>query len=303
MRALGYIVGAALLVLSGQALAADTFTYSYDGYTAELPLHPKRVFVMDSRTGLDFAISAQFPIVATDWDEGTVSQFEPDLPKDADRLSFRNEPNSELVLRYNPDLLVVGAGWWKYWQEKALFKSGAVPVLVVEDGSDASWKAKMVGQLTAYGMADRAAELMAQYDAAVAEAKPLIARVLHGRKVAIADVWGADSVALHADTFSTAVAHDLGIDLVAAPGVTPTDDGYQVLSPENLAPLDDAALVMSLWTADIAGNPMWQRIPAVKGGAQYEMDIANSWGFALTATDLVHDFEKAMTVLEKADNS
>ena len=280
------------------ALGQDSFTYSYDGYTAELPVDPQRVFVMDSRTGLDFAISAGFPIVATDWDDDEQMHLEQYLSEGVDKLIFRGEPNAELVLTYEPDLLVVGIGWWNYWKDNNSFNANGLPVLVVQDGTDSRWRELLAGQLAAYGRADRADKLLADYDAAIAAAKPEIARVLHGRKVAITDVWG-DQFALQADTFSAAVARDLGIDL--AIGTIEAEDGYQVYSAENLDAYQDAALVMSLWAEDVADNPMWQRVPAIARGAQYGMDTVNSWGFALTAIDLVHDFTEAMTVLEKAD--
>lgn len=299
MRLLPGLIALALLVPAAP-VAAQTVTYTYDGYTAELPTSPKRVFVLDSRSGLDFAASAGLPIVATDWDPEDNSHLESYVPKDAARIAFRNEPNAEFVLAQDPDLLVVGEGWWNYWRENAMFDSGALPVLVVKDGNGGKWRELFAGQMAAFGLADRADALLAEYDDAVAAAKPKIEAALQGRKVAITDVWGADSVALQVNTFTTAVAADLGITFVTGTAES-TEDGYQIYSPENLDAFGDAALVMSLWTADIAENPLWQRIPAVARGAQYEMDTANSWGFALTAIDLVHDFEKAIELLEVAD--
>jgi iron complex transport system substrate-binding protein len=292
------LLSAILLAFATPASAQATFTYSYDGYTAELPVDPQRVFVMDSRTALDFAVSAGFPIVAADCDPDDEMHFDAAVPADVDRLVFRGEPNAELVLTYDPDLLVVGEGWWNYWKENNSFNASGMPVLVVKDGSGDNWKELMVGQLTAYDRADKAAELVAQYDAAVAAARPEIARVLHGRKVAITDIWG-DQFALQTDTFSAAVARDLGIDL--ASGNVEAEDGYQVYSAENLDAYQDAALIMSLWAEDVADNPMWQRLPAIARGAQYEMQTVNSWGFALTAIDFVDDVTEAMAILEKAD--
>jgi iron complex transport system substrate-binding protein len=162
------LFSAAFVVVAVPVVAQETFTYSYDGYAAELPVDPQRVFVMDSRTGLDFAVSAGFPIVASDWEPDEEMHFDAAVPADADRLEFRGEPNAELVLTYDPDLLVVGEGWWNYWKENNSFNANGLPVLVVKDGSGDDWKEVMTGQLTAYNRADRAAELLAQYDAAVA---------------------------------------------------------------------------------------------------------------------------------------
>lgn len=292
---------ALVLLLAGFSLpsvAQQTFTYSYGDYTAELPVDPQRVFVMDSRTGLDFAVSAGFPIVASDWDMDEPMHLAAYLPDDVARLEFRGEPNAELVLTYDPDLLVVGEGWWNYWKENNAFNAAGMPVLVVQDGSGDTWKELLTGQLTAYNRAERAAELLARYDAAVAAARPRIAEVLKQRKVAITDIWG-DQFALQDGTFSAAVARDLGMDLASGPAAS--QDGYQVYSAENLDAYQDAALILSLWSADVADNPMWQRLPAIARGAQYEMDTVNSWGFALTAIDFVDDVLAAMDVLEAAD--
>src|SRR6218665_1535283 len=112
-----------MLALALPALAQETFTYSYDGYTAELPVDPQRVFVMDSRTGLDFAVSAGFPIVATDWDSQRDMHLDAFLDDAVQKLEFRGEPNAEQVLTYDPDLLVVGEGWWNYWKENNAFNA------------------------------------------------------------------------------------------------------------------------------------------------------------------------------------
>jgi iron complex transport system substrate-binding protein len=288
-----------LAALALPAQAQETFTYSYDDFTAELPVNPQRVFVMDSRTGLDFAVSAGFPIVAADWDDEGDMHLASQVPEGADRLQFRGEPNAELVLTYDPDLLVVGEGWWNYWKDNNAFNANGLPVLVVKDASGAEWKELFVGQMEAYGKGDRAAALMAEYDAAVAAAKPRIAEVLKGRTVAITDIWG-DQFALQDDTFSTAIAHELGMTL--ASGTAESADGYQVYSAENLDAYQDAALVMSLWSEDAEDSVMWQRVPAIARGAHFKMDITNSWGFALTGTDFVGDVLEAIDVLEAADS-
>ena len=301
MRVSRVFVGLIGALLAGPAIAQEAFTYSYNGYSAELPVKPQRVFVMDSRTGLDFAVSAGFPIVATDWDADVGSHFERDLPVGTDKLAFRGEPNAELVLTYDPDLLVVGKGWWTYWQDQAMFRADKFPVLVVEDANSADWRQLFLNQMTAFGQGERAARLIAEYEAAVVDARPRIAAALKGRRVAILDIWGGDTMALQVDTFSTAIAQELGIDLVTGDDTVAAEDGYKRYSAENLAVLSDAALILSLWTGDMANNPLWQRLPAIERGAQYEMDIANSWGFALTATDFVGDVLEAVEILEKAD--
>src|SRR5690606_27811360 len=134
--------------------AQEMIDYSWNGYEARIPAEPQRVIVMDSRTGPEFAILAGYPIVATDFDADSHMVLDPETEK----LEFRAEPNVELVLSYDPDLLVVGRGWWNFWQDNQAFRADNFNVLVIEDANNADWKDLMVGQLEAIGRADRAAE-------------------------------------------------------------------------------------------------------------------------------------------------
>jgi len=283
---LASLVLAAGIIPAATLSAQEMIDYSWNGYEARIPADPQRVFVMDSRTGLEFAILAGYPIVATDFDAD--SHLELELDPETETLEFRAEPNAELVLSYDPDLLVVGRGWWNFWQNNEAFRADNFNVLVVEDANNSDWKDLMVGQLEAIGRADRAAEALADYDAAVAAAQPVIAELLGDTPVAVADIWAGGNYVLHADTFDATVARDIGLTLVASDA--PVDDGYQEHSAENLDAFQDAAMIV-LWNGDdmATENPLWQRLPAVQAGKVYELHTANSWGFALAATDFVED--------------
>ncbi|MDJ0106716.1 hypothetical protein QM646_09860, partial [Rhodococcus erythropolis] len=51
--------------------SAETIDYSFAGYSAQIPADPQRVVVIDSRTSLEFALLADYPIVALDYDESS----------------------------------------------------------------------------------------------------------------------------------------------------------------------------------------------------------------------------------------
>lgn len=272
------------LALSPPVWAQETIVFSWNGYEAEIPADPQRVFVMDSRTGLEFALLADYPIVATDWDESSHFRLDPSTEK----LSFRGEPNAELALSYEPDLLVVGRGWWEHWQNNNAFNGEGLTVLVVEDANGDNWKELMLGQMKAIGKLDAAEAALATYEAEAAAARQVIAERLDGAPVALADIWNPESFALHVDTFDAAVARDIGLDLVRSDAEV--SNGYQVHSPENLSAFADAALIVAnVFNPAAVDNPMWRRLPAVVDGNVYDLHLANSWGFALTATDLVQD--------------
>ncbi|MCW5716350.1 MAG: ABC transporter substrate-binding protein [Bauldia sp.] len=300
MKSLRHILAAGLaaVLLAVPAAAQETFTYAYGDYTAALPAEPQRVFVMDSRTGLEFALLAGFPIVATDADPNAPSHLDALLGPEVVRLGgFRGQPSAETVLSHDPDLLVVGAGWWNYWTEHGEFPAGfPVPVLVVADGDADTWRDTMTGQLAAYGLAERAEAALVTYDAFVAEARPEIERILAGRPIAITDIWNG-AFSLHVATFDNAIARDLGI--VTVSGDAPTEYGYQAYSLEAIGPVvESAALIMALDAADpVTANPVWLRIPAVASGNVYRLDLANSWGFALNALDFGADLLAAVRAL------
>ncbi len=278
--------GFAFAVLAFSAcpvFAQEMISYSFNGYETEIPANPQRVFVMESRTGLEFALLAGFPIVATDWDPS--SHFVLDAA--VDKLEFRGEPSAELALSYDPDLLVVGQGWWNYWKENGAFNSDGFNVLVVEDANNGEWKELMLGQLAALGRTEQGEAALAAYEEAADTARNVIAETIGDAPVALSDVWGDGTYALHAETFDAAVARDIGLNLLTSDA--PVEDGYQKHSLENIGTYADAEMIVLNSYGSPPDNPIWQRLKAVQDGKVYDLHLANSWGFALTATDFVED--------------
>ncbi len=274
----------AVLALSASPVfAQEMISYSFDGYETQIPADPQRVFVMESRTGLEFALLAGFPIVATDWDSSSHFKLDPSVEK----LQFRGEPSAELALSYDPDLLVVGQGWWNYWKENGAFNGAGFNVLVIQDANSGEWKELMLGQLAAIGRAEQGEAALAAYEAAASEARTIIAETIGNAPVAISDVWGDGTYALHAETFDAAVARDIGINLVKSDA--PVEDGYQKHSLENIGAYDEAEMIVLNHFGTPPDNPIWKRLKAVQDGKVYDLHLANSWGFALTATDFVED--------------
>lgn len=274
---------AVLAFSTSPVFAQEMISYSFDGYETQIPADPQRVFVMESRTGLEFALLAGFPIVATDWDPSSHFQLDPSVEK----LQFRGEPSAELALSYNPDLLVVGQGWWNYWKENGAFNGDGFNVLVIKDANNGAWKELMLGQLAAVGRADQGEAALAAYETTAAEARTIIAETIGNAPVAISDVWGDGTYALHAETFDAAVARDIGINLVKSDA--PVEDGYQKHSLENIGAYAQADMIVLNHYGTPPDNPIWNRLKAVQADKVYDLHLANSWGFALTATDFVKD--------------
>ncbi len=294
LGALSGLIGLALgMLMTGMAVANDTFTYRFGDFEAELPKDPQRVVVLDNRVGIEFSILAGFPIVAVGVAADAGSPLEPYLPAEVVRMND-SEPNAELVLSLNPDLVVVDRGMWNWYQEDAMFNGEGFDILIVEGTGRPNWRELQQAQLEAYGRAENNAEALARYDTAVAEAAPEIQRILNGRKMVIGGSW-EDQFWLQIDTFMTSVAHDLGIDLVV--GDSPDQNGNQFYSAETLTPFAEAALLfMQSSNEDYQRNPIWQRLP----GAAHTIKLnwLTNYGFSIAGEALVADLLAAVKTLE-----
>jgi len=288
------LIGLALsMLVTGMALANDTFTYRFGDFEAELPTNPQRVVVLDNRVGIEFSILAGFPIVAVGVAADAGSPLEPYLADDVVRMND-SEPNAELVLSLDPDLVVVDRGMWNWYQEDAMFNGEGFNILIVEGTGRPNWRELQQAQLEAYGRAENNAEALTRYDAVVAAAAPEIQRILNGRKMVIGGSW-EDQFWLQIDTFMTSVAHDLGIDLVA--GDNPDQNGNQFYSAETLAPFAEAALLfMQSSNEDYQQNPIWQRLPAA--AHTIKLNWLTNFGFSIAGEALVADLLAAVKPLE-----
>lgn len=284
---------AAIGLVAMPALAADTFTYSYNGYTAELPVEPQRVVVLDNRLGIEFSVLAGFPIVSVGLGTETASPLEPFLPDGVARSSDV-EPNRERVLALDADLVVVDRGMWEWYQTDGLFDGTGFNVLVLEGTGAADWKDKLRGQLAAYNRADKADAAIAEYDATVGALKPEMERILAGRKVAIGGAL-EEQFWLQVGSFNTSIAADMGIATVV--GDAPTDGTYQFYSAETLAPFADAALLfMQSGNEDYRSNPLYQRLPAAE--KTVKINWLTVYGFSIAAQAFANDLAAAVKTID-----
>ncbi len=305
----GFLTGAAALGALGALSACSSESSGTEAsdewvdivvadQTYRLPRDPKRVVVLEARGALDFALLAEYPIVATNWDPK--SQLMQKVPAGAARLGgTNNEPNAESILSYDPDLLVVGKGWWDYYQDRGLLGTDIAPVLVVDEGTrGSSWKQAMTAQLTALDRREVAERVIARYNAELARARAKIGGLLEGKSIAIA---GADSgqIWLQNNTFAVSVAQDLGLNVLTdAAHAAPDRKDSTFYSLEELAIFDQADFVL-LQNPDAveAESPTWKRVRAVQDGhvGHLRYDLNN--GLALTAMALAADIAEQVQVM------
>ncbi|ORM06803.1 ABC transporter substrate-binding protein [Prescottella equi] len=230
-----------------------------------IPRDPQRVVVLEARAALDFALLAEYPIVATNWDDR--SQLMQRVPAGTERLGgTNNEPNAEAILGYEPDLLVVGQGWWDYYRERELLGTDIAPVLVVDQGTPGStWKRAMTEQLTALDRRDVADRVVARYNAELAQARAAMAGLLDGKTIAIA---GADNR-----------------------GIT-----FYALEQLDIFEQADFVLLQNPDAAE-AQSPTWKRVRAVRDGHVGQLRYDLNSGLALTAMALAADIAEQVQVM------
>lgn len=304
----GFLTGAAALgglgllsacsTATSDASAEDTVEITVDGKSYHIPRDPKRVVVLEARGALDFSLLAGYPIAATNWDDK--SQLMSRVPSGTPRLGGTNiEPNAESILSYEPDLLVVGQGWWDYYQEKGLLGTDIAPVLVVDLGTpDSQWKAAMVGQLEALDRKDVADRVVAEYDSQIVVSREKIGGLLDGKTIVIA---GADDAEfwIQNDQFVGSVARDLGLNVLTVPPRSPEDTEYATFyGLEELEVFDQADFIL-LQNPDSIGteSATWQRVRAVRDGHVGELRYDLNNGLALTAIALAADLAEKVQVM------
>ena len=282
-----------------------TIEFSYEGYEATLPADPERVVVLDSRAGLELALLAEYPIVATAY--GTDSPLSPLV--DADTAHLKNSAfdlNREEIAAYKPDLIVVGTGWWDYYEGED-FKLGEIaPVLAVNDGIDVAGASidepfvAMTEQLAQLGRADQAEAAIADYEAAVDSARERIGDYAAGKTATVIHAPVDNFTVISDDSIYQVVLPALGLRILeneqidSAP-LHASGEG-RTLSYENaVSALGDADLAIVFKAErDASIDPLLKRVPAVESGNWIEGNLAERFGFALTYTSFVNGVADAI---------
>lgn len=305
----GFLTGAAALgglgLLSAcstpddDSSAGDTVEIAVDGKTYEIPRDPKRVVVVEARSALDFALLAGYPLAATNWDDD--SQLMTRVPAGTPKLGGSNyEPNTESILSFEPDLLVVGQGWFDFYSGRGIDLTQIAPVLVVDQGTpDSNWKQAMIDQLTALDRTDVADRVVAEYNAQITASKEKIGGLLNGKKIVVAGAQEGQFW-IQRDTFVISVAKDLGLDVLTTPARTEQDENYATFyGLEELDVFEQADFVL-LQNIDAVEteSPTWKRIRAVRDGHVGELRYDLNSGLALTATALAADLAEKVQVMQ-----
>lgn len=287
------------------AASDATIDYSYEGYEATIPADPQRVVVLDSRAGLELALLADYPIVATAY--GTNSPLSPLVDEDSAHLkNTAFDLNREEIASYDPDLIVVGVGWYDYYEGEDFNLDEIAPILAVNDGIDVAGASiddpfvSMTDQLTLLGRADKADAAVAGYEAAVADAKERIGAWTEGKVASVIHAPVDNFTVTSDDSVFQVVLPALGLTIldneeISSAPANPNGDGHMLSYENAVSALSDADLLF-VYKAEVDAelDPLLERVPAVASGHWIDGNLAQRFGFALTYTSFVNDIADAV---------
>jgi iron complex transport system substrate-binding protein len=316
-RRAGLSVGAAaiaLLLLAGcaaEAPATDphdataaatgdtTIDFSYEGFEATLPAEPERVVVLDSRAGLELALLADYPIVATAY--GTNSPLSPLVDDSSAHLkNSAFDLDREEIASYDPDLIVVGVGWYNYYEGEDFNLGEIAPVLAVNDGIDVEGASiddpfvAMTDQLTLLDRADKAASAVAEYEQTVADAKEKIGSWTEGKTATVIHAPVDNFTVISEDSIYQVVLPALGFtildnDEINSAPANPNGAGHMLSYESAVSALGDADVTFVYKAEPDADlDPLLARVPSIAAGHWFDGNLAERFGFALTYTSFVN---------------
>lgn len=282
-----------------------TIDFAYEGFETTIPADPQRVVVLDSRSGLEMSLLADYPIVATAFDDD--SPLSPLVDDDAAHLkNTAFDLNREEIASYDPDLIVVGAGWYNYYDGEGFELEDIAPVLAVNDGLDVEGATTenpfvaMTEQLTLLDRTDQADEAIAGYEKALDDARAAIGDEIEGQIVNVVHAPVDNFTVISDESIYQVVLPALGFtiqdneEINAAPA-NPAGIGHMLSYESAVSALGDVDVLLVYKAEEDADlDPLLQRVPAVAAGHWIDGNLAERFGFALTYTAFVEGIVDAV---------
>ncbi len=289
----------ASLTLTGCTAAAGGGSSADEGgRTVETVLGPvtvpeaiESVIVLEGRRDLDIVLSLGLPLTGYPYEAASTLDLEAPVAHalsgaaGASPMFLAEEINLEAIAEAAPTLIVSRVDD----VEPILDELRAIaPVLAIGDQSTSSWQDDLRLVAEATGTQDRAAELIAQYDARVAEVSEAYADVLASQTFAPVNMH-SDGSDTRPNRLLSTVLRDLGATPSAAfAEAIQSGEGVE-FSPEQLVSTwSDATAVVALvndaaYWDELQTDSLWTQLPAVVGGHVVRSDKQTHEGAALTA--------------------
>jgi iron complex transport system substrate-binding protein len=279
-------------VADGDAGAATKVVDTAMG-EVEVPTDPQRIVVLWSAT-LSSMVRLGFDPIASIGRSGDNSYLEPYLPEGypIENLEIVSEPrevNFEAVASVEPDLIL--GGEVPHLVEAYDRLSDIAPTALLTWDGTASWRTMLVDVADVLGVPERAEEVVAEYDAHLAEVRDLVGLDDEPITVSMVRIQSPEELRIETpESFSGQILADVGFD---RPDNQLQPDGgadYISLSLERIPEVDAPTIIVTYYFDDFTNdtiqaweqlqtNGLWQALPAVQAGNVIEADFSY-WGSA-----------------------
>jgi iron complex transport system substrate-binding protein len=234
--------------------------------TAEVPLSPKRVVVLDTAP-LDSAIALGVIPVGAEF-HLTRPQYLGDRLQGIDSVGLNNNPNLETIINLQPDL-ILGT---KIGTEQLYNNLTKIAPTILTEGSGRSgeWKENFRLHAEALGLSTQGRELLAKYDRRIATLRQKISKITPIPIVSVVATGGGRLGAYTVRSFSGSILAELGL---RRPEIQTKRDRWAIeVSRESLASIDgdllflieSAAIKDALKLQQFTDDKMFAQLSAVK---------------------------------------
>ncbi len=275
--------------------AAGTRTVEHPLGSAEIPVAPQRIIALDAGAGLQTALEAGVPLIASETLAGEVSvpDYLPKPPAGFQPLGF-NEIDLERITALAPDLIIGSRARVEELYEPLSKIAPTVPFLNTSDR--ARWRdtALTVGDLL--GARPEIERRLAEFDAAVTAFTESHAERLKEQTVALVRFTADEVRILTGVIFPADLLAQSGVRRPASNEPKEADATYISLSQENVPVLVDADVIIYFsggggsakdsggLFSKVTEGPLWGRLPAVAAGRAFQVSAVNWWdGYSTSA--------------------
>ncbi len=261
-----------------QAESSEPHVVTHAMGETEVPADPQRVVVLDSSL-LDAALALDVtPIGAVEGLAGAgFPAYLGDRVADVELIGTATDPNLEQIATMAPDL-IIGT---KVRQEAVYEQLSGIAPTVFAESSGTNWtnQVRLTGE--ALNRAERAEELLGEFDERAAEVGEAIGA--DGRRAVILRFIPGQIRLYGPDTFSGSVLTAVGFDLTG-PAYDP-NYGMGEISLENLPTLDQDVVFATNPDEESDGKvasdranvgALWDQLPAVQAGEQFDI-VDSTW--------------------------
>lgn len=243
--------------------------------TTELTGTPTRIVAVTGQMDLDTLLALDYPPVAAGYNAGdNDSRFIEyqqnaidQLGVDVEGFRFRPEPDVELIISYEPDLVLGHQGWLEPVYDQL---SSAVPT-VVSYNDDAMWAENIRHISACIGRDDALDEFVAEIDEQTARTREAMADRA-GTTVAFMGIYDNEFWVSNDLTYTVETMEAVGLatpqELVTEPGADPSADYQNVYSLETIGALGEAdvwVVAEAQWET-VHDQPTVRSLPVVARG-------------------------------------